>query len=401
MLAAQQQPVVDGAPRSGDLVEALRHGTFGGRLRYRLDYLEQDGKPEDALASTLRTELHYTTQDWHGLTAFVEVYANESLGADDYFGITNGKSGAEYPLIADPEGGGLNRGWLRWRDPGARAEVVVGRQFLHWNDGRMLGNSFYRQNQNTFDAVRVTLRPAAGVEFDYAWLWRHDDVFFRSFGMDSHVAQLAWTVPERCRLAGYATWIDYDARDTFDRDTYGVRLGGPYALAQGLGLHYTLEYAHQSDAGDNPFDVDADYLVAELGVAFAGQLVYVGYNAVDGVRDPSTALPFDQPAGYPYPFRGETEQMVVTPAAGMQIVMLRALGPVPGAPDFSWQLHLHHFAQQVGGLDYGTDLGVQLAYAPAGRGWSVFAKAARYWADDAASGAVDTTRLLLGAEITF
>ena len=264
----------------------------------------------------------------------------------------------------------------------------------------MLTNSFYRQNQNTFDAVSIDLEPGGGFRLTYAYTWRQYDVFFRAHDMDSHAAQAVYSCADRVRIGAYASHPNYRDHDDFDRRTTGVRVTDPWQLGEGLGVHYTVEYAHQVDIGGNPFDVDAGYLVAELGVVCGKWPVYAGYNHVEGAADPANQRPFDQAAGYPYPYRGETEQFVVTPAAGMNVLMLRALGPVPGVEGLSWLAHPHHFAQESGDLDYGLDLGLSLNYS-ADPSWSAFVKAARFAQDDVAAGSPDTTRFIFGAEHSF
>lgn len=265
----------------------------------------------------------------------------------------------------------------------------------------MLTNSFYRQNQNTFDACSLALQPRPELEIQVAHIWRFDDVFFRDFEMNSQVAQVAWTEKDRLRASAYTTQMDYDTRDSFDRATYGLRVAGPWRLDRDWALHYALEYASQEDREENSFAVDADYLVAELGFVRSGYLVYLGYNQVSGVNNAGTEQPFDQAVGYPYPYRGETESFVVTPSAGMEIWMLRALGPIPGCEDCRFLFHAHRFGQETGSLTYGTDLGLALSYRPKGQDWSAFLKLAHFEQDDAGAGFASRTRLVFGSEITF
>ena len=57
------------------------------------------------------------------------------------------------PAVADGETLELNRAQVRWTGL-PETEVTVGRQRLNVGSGRFVGNSGWRQNEQTFDAVR-------------------------------------------------------------------------------------------------------------------------------------------------------------------------------------------------------------------------------------------------------
>ena len=56
-------------------------------------------------------------------------------------------------VVADPEALELNRLQLAWTDKSANA--TLGRQRIVLDDGRFVGSVGFRQNEQTFDAVRL------------------------------------------------------------------------------------------------------------------------------------------------------------------------------------------------------------------------------------------------------
>lgn len=55
------------------------------------------------------------------------------------------------PAVIDPAGVELNQLWLAWK--GERGGATLGRQRLQLDNQRWVGNSGWRQNEQTFDAL--------------------------------------------------------------------------------------------------------------------------------------------------------------------------------------------------------------------------------------------------------
>ena len=176
------------APVLATAAEAPKGLILESRLRY--ETVSQDGFAKDAQAVTLRTRLGYETPAFHGFKALVEG-ENVTALSDRYNSSTNGKTA--YPLVTDPETTELNRAQISWT--GTQGEAVVGRQRLILNNARFVGNVGFRQNEQTFDAVKLVYRPSPKVSVTYAYI----DKVHRIFGedhpqgnwrSDSHLAQL-------------------------------------------------------------------------------------------------------------------------------------------------------------------------------------------------------------------
>jgi hypothetical protein len=128
------------------------HVILDARLRYEV--VAQDGFAKDAQAFTLRTRLGYETPAWRGFRGLIEG-ENITALSDDYNSTTNGKTSV--PTVADPEVTQLNRAQISWT--GTDADVVAGRQRIILGNARFVGNVGFRQTEQTFEAVRIGLRP--------------------------------------------------------------------------------------------------------------------------------------------------------------------------------------------------------------------------------------------------
>ena len=154
----------------------------------------------------------------------------------------------------------MARAQLRYASPSFA--VTAGRQRIGLDDERFIGAVPFRQNGQSFDAVRAEITPAKGVKADltYAWsvrtIWGIDGAGARQqavsgdnlFGNVS-VATLVG------KIAAFAYLVDQDeaAMQGFrmSSQTYGARLDGSQPLGKAK-IAYQLSYARQSDWHRNP-----------------------------------------------------------------------------------------------------------------------------------------------------
>ena len=160
-------------------------------LRYRFEAVEQDDKPESADANTLRIRLDLASGEVAGFSGHLQADHIEALGDPQYDDTRNGQ--AQYPVVADPQGTDLNQAWLQYR--GAKDTVLrLGRQMISIGNERFVGPVGWRQNEQSFDAVRLDTRALPGTSITYAWVDRVMRVFGPDEGMppaelssDSHL----------------------------------------------------------------------------------------------------------------------------------------------------------------------------------------------------------------------
>ncbi|WP_341502477.1 alginate export family protein [Gallaecimonas sp. GXIMD4217] len=379
LLAAQAQA-------ADSLTQALTEADLKLNFRYRLEAVDQDGKPEDALASTLRSRITVQTGDWQGLSALAEVDNVSLIGNDSYNSTANGK--ADYPVVADPKGTDLNQAALKysWAKDGS---VTVGRQRINHNDQRFLGGVGWRQNEQTYDGYRLQTALVDGLHLDYSYLHNVN----RIFGPDGAKADLHGAIQAlnltysagNHSLALFGYDLDFDTAAALSSRTLGLRYQGKADR-----LSWVLSYARQSDSGDNSADYDADYWLAELNWALGAVTLGVGYELLGS----DNGQAFATPLATLHKFQGFADQFLATPATGIQDAYVKASGSLAGG---NWLLAIHDFSADVGGADYGQELDAQFAY-PVNKHVKVLAKYAHYNADDLAT---DTDKLWLMAVASF
>lgn len=366
-----------------ELGETVRSGKWWLRLRYRLENVEQDGFDDKAWASTLRTVLGYETAAWHGVSALLEFEDVSAIGDERYDSTVNGET--DFPVVVDPESTEVNRVLLRYaREQG---KLDLGRQVITLDNHRFVGDVGWRQNQQVYDAASALWTPLEELDVFYAFIGNVNRVFGDDspqgdHRMASHLVNAGYDVAGWGRLAAYAYLLDYDSVDVNSTDTFGGRFAGRHGLGRGE-LLYAAEYATQSDAADNPNDVDQGYIWGELGAGLRGCTLRAGYEELGGSGDPGDAV--QTPLATLHAFNGWADKFLVTPDTGIEDRYV-ALGGKAGAVDL--QVVWHDFQADSGSQDYGSELDASAIWT-AGKQVTVGLKVARYEADDFAT---DTTK---------
>ncbi|MGH6629760.1 MAG: hypothetical protein ACREB3_08520, partial [Burkholderiales bacterium] len=117
-------PVAASAENALSPIDAITAGKATLNLRPRYEFVDQDGKPDNANAFTLRTLAGWKTGTWNALSATIELIDVGRLN-DDYNDGQNGK--VQYPVVADPDNTDVNQLYLDWA--GLRAtNIRAGRQ---------------------------------------------------------------------------------------------------------------------------------------------------------------------------------------------------------------------------------------------------------------------------------
>ena len=337
----------------GGLCDAIQDGHMWLKLNYRFEYVEQDGLTKDAYASTLRSVLGYETGAWNDLTATLELEDVSPIGDDAYDSTINGKT--DRPVVADPDSAELNQFFLKysgWAD----AAVKLGRQRIKLDNDRFIGNIGWRQNEQTFDALSVDAKQVGPVDVFYGYLHNVNRVFgdespVGDHAMDSHVLNVSHVFEDLGKLVFYYYLLDYRSADSLSCSTFGARFDGRRGLSEGADLLYTLEWANQTDAGDNPADRDANYMHGILGVDVEGYVFKVGMEVLEGSGDPGSA--FQTPLATAHAFNGWADKFLTTPDTGLEDLFFSA-GTSFGKTKVT--AVYHQFSPDTGGGDYGSEI---------------------------------------------
>lgn len=359
--------------------------------RLRSETVDQQGFLERAHALTLRTRLGWRSPTTRGLQWLIEGEGVAVLD-DRYSAPVDPVPGR--PAVADGETVELNRAQLRWTGL-PDTEVTVGRQRLIVGNSRFVGNVGWRQNEQTFDAVRLSTTVLEPLALTYVYADRvqrplgheHPQGVWRG---DIHLLQAETDTPVG-RLSGFGLAVDLDNAPAFSSTTVGARLAGARPMADDLSLTWAGEYAVQTDAGANPDDYSLDFQAAAVGLQTPRWSVGAGYERFDG----DGISGFQTPLGTGHGFLGWSDVITTTPAFGVRDLFLRSH---VGVPAWGRTLRLaaeaHAFHDADGDFELGRELDLS-ASLPIDARWSVELKTAHFEGDHPAYGDADKGWLTL------
>ncbi len=229
--------------------------------RLRWEDVDQTGKANNADAITLRARAGFEAQLPEKFSLLAEATATFAL-ENDYFNGTpkSNKSTALYPTIADPQTIGLNRLQLSYKGLNGTT-VTVGRQRINLDDQRFVGAAGWRDNEQTFDAVRIETAFTKALKADVTYSWK-DNTIYGVDGVGANAGHVSGdnvfgTLGYATKLGtlggfGYLVNQDNPLRVQFSSKTFGGRFAGKYAFSKKTALAYNFSYANQSDVKLNP-----------------------------------------------------------------------------------------------------------------------------------------------------
>jgi hypothetical protein len=364
-----------------------------GRLlleaRTRLETLDQGQAEGQALTSRVR--LGWETPTIGRFTGLVEAEAVAVL-IDDYADGVDPKPGRA--TIPDPENLELNRAQVTWSVSPA-AEVVFGRQRIVLGNARHVGNSGWRQNEQTFDAVKLVARPSARTSLTYAYVGRVNRTIGRDHSQgvwrgDIHLAQ-ADLKSAGGQVTGYAYLLDFDTARAQSSATYGLRWSGERPVAKRLSATWELEYARQTDWGSNPDEFDLDYVLVVGGVRTATSSVGLVFERLDG----DGRRGFQTPLASAHGFQGWSDVIGATPAYGVSDIYLRANKTFQAPRPIRLAGELHDFRDADAAFRLGREVDVSAAVSLS-KPLSLEAGVARF--DSTAPSYPDATRAWLSLD---
>lgn len=302
------------------LVEALTGGKVSGDLRYRYEWVKQEGLAKKAAASTLRTQLGYATGDYKNFGAFVQFEDVRAIGSERYNSTVNGLT--QYPIVADPTDTEINQAYLSFKGiPGTT--LKYGRQLIIYDNHRFIGNVGWRQNEQTYDAFTLVNTSLPATAVSYAHLTNVNRVFsdknptLGNLRMNSDLLNIGYTGLKAGTLVGYSYFLDYKPGQPFpitaSNKTLGLRFDGGYPIDK-TKLLYTAEYAKQSDYRDGASTIDADYGYAMLGVDLSGVQIKLNYELLSG----DGVYGFATPLATLHAFNGWADKFLTTPKDGIK-----------------------------------------------------------------------------------
>jgi hypothetical protein len=226
----------------------------------RSEGVRQHGINNKAEALTWRNRIGVQTGSFANISALVEFNVTSVLD-DKYNSTLNGKT--TYPTVLDPKDTELNRAQLTWT-PVENTSLTVGRQRMLLDDQRFVGNAGWRQNEQTFDAVRFDTS-LWRVKLIGAYIGRVNRVVAdaKDWHANAYLLNASYAFSDALKLTAF----DYDfkfstaattpvAADATNAkassvDITGARVSGG-AWVSMFKLGYVGQYAEETPAGLNP-----------------------------------------------------------------------------------------------------------------------------------------------------
>lgn len=389
--------------------QILTQGKFFGELRYRHEFVDQEGPApvkDEARANTLRANVGFETGKYENFQALVEAQFVQSIGARDFNDTVNGKG--NFPVVADPDNQELNQAWLSWS--GIRGgEFKLGRQGINLDNERFIGTVNWRQNDQTFDSILFNYTGLEKAALSYGYILNVNRVFgddhpAGDLDTNSHFVNASYRVADWLKLSGYGYWFDFEELPARSSKTMGLRATGQAPLTKEWIVSYEAEAAHQSDFADNPVSYDEQYYHVSPSVSGYGWTFGAGYEVLGG----NGTAAFQTPLATLHKFNGWADKFLDTPAAGLEdsyASVSYKLSGIHEAVDGTTVTAVYHdFSGDKKG-DFGSeiDLSVGKSFAlPEGiplDKLNVLAKYADYQAQDAPY--TDTQKVWLQIGINF
>ncbi len=373
-------PAAHGADLTEDLAAAVTGSTVNLNFRYRFEAVDDDAFAKDAWANTLRSRLTVAPKPVRGFGVLLEVDDVRHIGADNFNDTRNGMT--DRPGVTDPEGTDLNQAVLHYTGF-AGTDIGIGRQRIERANQRFVGGVGWRQNEQTYDSASISHRFNDRLRTSYAFVSRVNRIQGPDSGtppanLDSHTHLLdaSYAFDPLVTLSAYGYLMDFDNAGNLSNETFGLRATGSAEVATGWKGSYALEFARQSDYGDNAVDYDAGYYLVEGGITATRIGFKLGYEVLEG--DSAAASAFRTPLATLHVFQGWADKFLTTPDAGVQDLYFAVTGKALGA---DLLLRAHDFIAQTGSADWGTELDFSANW-PLGKHYAVLLKGATFDADD-------------------
>jgi hypothetical protein len=377
----------------GSLWEAVSAGDVVFNLRARLEVVEQEGL-DTAEAWTEHARLGYGTRPFHGFSAYLEMEDIRTLD-DDRYNAAGLNQNPGKAVVADPPDTELNQGFVRYQHEWLTA--IAGRQRIILDDHRFVGNVGWRQNEQTFDAYTLTSQCLPDTDLLYSYVADVNRVFGpdadRDFESDSHLFHASYARLPAAKLTAFAYLLDFDDAPASSSDSVGLRLAGEQGFLERFTAAYTLSYAHQVDAADNPNDYESEYFLAEAllgleGLGSAGP----GYEVL-GSDDGSFA--FQSPLATLHAFNGWADVFLVTPDEGLEDFYVKATVKLPC--EVAVTVLFHWFWAEDTGAELGNEVDAVLSKQVT-KNVQLLAKLAVF---DGDAGLADVQKYWLQVEVDF
>ncbi len=292
---------------------------FNQRLRY--EYADFQGGLQSSNALTLRTRIGYETPKLYGMYLLGEYENTWAINYSDYQAFPSAT--ANKSLIPDPRNNELNQLFFGYE--GWNSGFKVGRQEINLDNQRYVGAVAWRQNEQTFDAIRFETEIIKDTWLSYAWDWRVNRIFGvyapvanqERFDANNHFVNVHYDGLPYGKLAAYFYYVDLDGAAAASGNTFGLYYTGKPKLTDELSMPFRAEYAFQTEnqASVTGIDFFLNYWHMKLGLDYDGYEAGFGFESLGGN---GTTRGFQTPLATLHKFNGWADRFLTTPNAGLR-----------------------------------------------------------------------------------
>ncbi|WOJ94428.1 alginate export family protein [Congregibacter variabilis] len=343
---------------SEQLTSAVSDSSIALDLRYRYEMVDEDGFDDPAKASLLRSRVTFESGKVGRLSALLQIDDVRSLGSEDYNSTENGK--VQYPTIADPEGTEFNQAWLRYSADDLKA--TLGRQRILLDRGRFIGAKPWRQNAQTYDALRLQWDASADFSIDASYVTQVSRVFGPADGSnpadwhgDSTFVRMSYDFADGHELVGFAYLLDVAAQSDFSAaktvnnssNTFGVAYSGVFS-----GLNILARLATQEDSGASELDYRAPYYIIEMAAPLGDMALKAAYEVLGA----DNGVGFGTRLANGHGHQGWADKFLATPGDGIKdawVSLAGNLGPL------ALTARYHDFRAESSSVNFGSEIDLQ------------------------------------------
>lgn len=351
---------IAGSLGAADASDLFTKGKVSLNFRARSESVSQTSL-RDAQAITLRSRVGYTTGEVSGFKAMVEGENIAALDGDRYSQSGLNPAATGRAVIADPEITELNQAWIGYTYE--KTSAIVGRQRFVLDNARFIGDSGWRQDNQTVDAITIRDTSFAKTTLTYAYLDRIHRVFGRHhpqgrWNSDSHVFNASRAgLPAGGTLTAYGYLLDFKDSTTNSCATWGAAYAGTAPLSPKLKLAYRAELATQADYGSNKQNYRSTYTLVEAGAVAKAGSASLGYEVLGSDRN----VGFKTPLATLHSMNGWADLFLNTPAAGLRDTYVKATANLPEG--FGLTAFYHWFDTDAASTKIGHEIDAVLTRA--------------------------------------
>lgn len=356
------------------IAKPFKEGSIILDARARIEVVDNaDPALEKARASTFRLRIGYETGVYRNFKFLLEGEFVQRAGLVTFNDTVNGKTG--FAVVADPNVAQLNRAQLTYTGI-PDTIVIAGRQRITLGNGRFVGSDGFRQNEQTFDAVRIINRSFADSTLSYTFIGGVNRILgggsqVGRFTGQTHLFEASYSALPLGTLTGFAYLVDLEQAPELSSKTFGARLVGIRHPSQRIRITYGVEVATQRSYAGNPGEFDLGYFMGEVGAAYEGEREAISLTGRiewldgDGPNDPMKG--FATPLASLHAFQGFADQFVTTPANGIQDAQfivaydMKALKFAKNIRISAWY-HKYSLVARSGSLGREVDLAVTTSF---------------------------------------